>query len=146
MQFSEFVWPLSYSGWDVFKNFLLTDATDRNKISSDQKRFFIAFSLYPLSFFVNTPFKSYFELRVQSLYFIQHLRILRSSLFIFCLHSTRRGSGYFATINLQTDLQTFSLALSLYFMLSHHIINKEKHTNSLINSLFIFFRLFMNRR
>ena len=38
-------------------NFLLIDATDRSKISSDQKRFFIALSLYPLSFFANTPFK-----------------------------------------------------------------------------------------
>ena len=41
----------------VFTNFLFIDATDRNKISSDQKRFFIALSLYPLSFFANTPFK-----------------------------------------------------------------------------------------
>ena len=56
MQFSEFVWPLSYSVWDVFNNFLLTDATDRIKISSDQKSFFIALSLYPLSFFANIPF------------------------------------------------------------------------------------------
>jgi len=40
------------------KNFLLIDATDRSKISySDQKRFFIALSLYLLSFFANTPFK-----------------------------------------------------------------------------------------
>ena len=46
-----------YSVWDVFNNFLLIDATDRSKISSDQKRFFIALSLYPLSFFANTPFK-----------------------------------------------------------------------------------------
>ena len=38
-------------------NFLLIDATDRSKLSSDQKRFFIALSLYPLSFFANTPFK-----------------------------------------------------------------------------------------
>ena len=38
-------------------NFLLIDPTDRSKISSDQKRFFIALSLYPLSFFANTPFK-----------------------------------------------------------------------------------------
>ena len=38
-------------------NFLLIDATDRGKISSDQKRFFIALSLHPLSFFANTPFK-----------------------------------------------------------------------------------------
>ena len=28
-----------------------------HKISSDQKRFFIALSLYPFSFFANTPFK-----------------------------------------------------------------------------------------
>ena len=41
----------------VFNNFLLLDATDRSKIRSDQKRFFIALSLYPHSFFVNTPFK-----------------------------------------------------------------------------------------
>ena len=39
----------------VFNNFLLIDATDRSKISSDQKRFFIALSL---SFFANTPFKA----------------------------------------------------------------------------------------
>ena len=38
-QFSEFVWALSYSVWDVFNNFLLIDATDKSKISSDQKRF-----------------------------------------------------------------------------------------------------------
>jgi len=57
LQFSQFVWPLSYSVWDVFNKFLLIDATYRSKISSDQKRFFIAFSLYPLLFFTNTPFK-----------------------------------------------------------------------------------------
>ena len=48
LQFIQFVWPLSYSEWDVFNNFLLIDATDSSKISSDQKRFFIALS---------TPFK-----------------------------------------------------------------------------------------
>ena len=57
LQFSEFVWSLSYSVWDDFNKFLLIDATDRSKISSDQKRFFIVLSLYPLSFFANTPFK-----------------------------------------------------------------------------------------
>ena len=57
LQFSQFVWTPCYSVWDVFNNFLLTDATDRSKISSDQKHFFIALSLYPLSFFANTPFK-----------------------------------------------------------------------------------------
>ena len=39
-QFSEFVWALSYSVWDVFNKFLIIDATYRSKISSDQKRFF----------------------------------------------------------------------------------------------------------
>ena len=48
---------LSYSVWNVFNNFLLIDATDRSKISSEQKHFFIALSLYPLSFFANTPFE-----------------------------------------------------------------------------------------
>ena len=53
----EFVWTLCSSVFFVFNNFLLIDATDRSKISSDQKRFFIALNLYPLSFFANTPFK-----------------------------------------------------------------------------------------
>ena len=57
-QLPQFVWALRSSVWDVFINFLLIGATDRSKISSDQKRFFIALSLYPLSFFANTPFKA----------------------------------------------------------------------------------------
>ena len=57
LQFSQFVCALSYSVWDVFNQFLFKDATDRRKICSDQKRFFIAISLYPLSFFASTPFK-----------------------------------------------------------------------------------------
>jgi len=57
LQFSEFVWALSYSVLVVFNNFLLIDVTDSSKISSDQKRFFIALCLYPLSFFANTPLK-----------------------------------------------------------------------------------------
>ena len=57
LQFSQFVWALSYSVLVVFNNFLLIDATARSKISSDQKRFFIALSLYLPSFFANTPFK-----------------------------------------------------------------------------------------
>ena len=59
LQFSEFVWALSYSVRDVFNKFLLIDATDKSKISSDRKRFFIALSLYPLSFFANPPFNKY---------------------------------------------------------------------------------------
>ena len=57
LHLSEFVWTLRSSVLVVFDNFLLIDATDRSKISSNQKRFFIALSLSPLSFFANTPFK-----------------------------------------------------------------------------------------
>ena len=55
-QLSEFVWTLRSSAWAVLNNFLLIDATDRSKISSDQKPLFFAVSLYPLSFFTNTLF------------------------------------------------------------------------------------------
>ena len=57
LQLSEFVWMIRSLVWVVFNNFLLIDATDRSKISSDQKRLFFAVSLYPLSFFANTLFK-----------------------------------------------------------------------------------------
>ena len=57
LQISEFVWSLRSLAWVVLNNFLLIDATDRSKISSDQKRLFFAVSLYPLLFFANTPFK-----------------------------------------------------------------------------------------
>ena len=56
LHLSEFVRTLRSSVSVVFNNFLLIDATARSKISSDQKRFFVALSLYPLSFFANTPF------------------------------------------------------------------------------------------
>ena len=59
LQLFQFVWTLRSSVSVFFNNFLLIDATARSKISGDQKRFFIALSLYPLSFFVNTPFKNY---------------------------------------------------------------------------------------
>ena len=55
-QLPQFVWALLSSVCGVFINFLLIDATDKSKISIDQKRFFIALSLYHLSFFANTPF------------------------------------------------------------------------------------------
>ena len=58
LQISEFVWALPSSVWIVFNNFLLIDATDRSKISSDQKRLFFALRLHPLSFFASTSFKS----------------------------------------------------------------------------------------
>ena len=63
LHLSEFVWTLGSLVLVVFNNFLLIDATDRSKISSDHKRFFIALSLYPLSFFANTPFKATFFLQ-----------------------------------------------------------------------------------
>ena len=56
LHLSEFVRTLRSSVGVVFKNFLHIEATDRDKISSDQKRFLIALSLYPLSFCENTPF------------------------------------------------------------------------------------------
>ena len=48
--------------------FLLIDSTDRSKIISDQKRLFIALTLYPLSFYANTPFKSKVYFSTCSLY------------------------------------------------------------------------------
>ena len=68
LQFSEFVWTPCYSVWDAFNNFLLIDATDRSKISSDQKRLFIALRLYPLSFFANTPFKANLHIFLKTLF------------------------------------------------------------------------------
>ena len=55
LHLSEFVWTLLSSVLVVFNNFLFIDATDESKISSDQKRFFIALSLYPLSFSRTLP-------------------------------------------------------------------------------------------
>ena len=55
----ELVWTLHSSVLVVFNNLLLIDATDRSNISSNQRRFFFAASLYPLSFFANTPFKPF---------------------------------------------------------------------------------------
>ena len=42
---------------DVFNKFLLIDATDRSKISSDQNHFFITLSLYPFHFWQTLPLK-----------------------------------------------------------------------------------------
>ena len=80
LQFSHFVWTPCYSVWGVFNNFLLIDATDRSKISSDQKRFFIALNLYPLSFFANTPFKD--ETSMTTVYWRLHLD---STIYIYVL-------------------------------------------------------------
>ena len=47
---------LCSSVWVDFNIFLLMDATDRIKISSDHHRIFFDVTLYPHSFFTNTPF------------------------------------------------------------------------------------------
>ena len=92
LQFSQFVWAQSYSvwEWDVFNNFLLIDATDRSKISSDQKRFFIALSLYPLSFYANTPFK---ELSLVSSLHLWVLCILKFQRLKICVEFSDSGDS-----------------------------------------------------
>ena len=50
LQLSEFVWTLRSLVLVVFNNFFLIDATDRSKISSNQKRLFFAASLCPFHF------------------------------------------------------------------------------------------------
>ena len=47
---------LCSSVWVDFNNSLLMDATDRIKISTDHHRIFFDVTLYPHSFFTNTPF------------------------------------------------------------------------------------------
>ena len=55
-------WMLRYSAWVVFNNFFLTDATDRSKISSDQKRFFSLYAYTPFHFLRTLPLKGHFFL------------------------------------------------------------------------------------
>ena len=52
LQLSDFVRTLRSSAWVVFNNFLLIDATDRNKISSDQKRLFFAYNVEDIVVFL----------------------------------------------------------------------------------------------
>ena len=59
LQHSEFVWTLRSSVWVVLNNFLLIDATDRSKISSNHRRIF----------FANTPFHYKFSFRKFGKYF-----------------------------------------------------------------------------
>ena len=48
----------SFFGISRFNNFLLIDATDRSKISSDQKRLLLALRLYPFHFSRTLPLSS----------------------------------------------------------------------------------------
>ena len=87
-QLPQFVWALRSSVWDLFINFLLIDATDRSKISSVQKRFFIALSLYPLSFFANTPFNNYSQGNlVTELYLNKNMEVLGVCSFLAKMYS-----------------------------------------------------------
>ena len=113
LQFSQFVWPLSYSVWDVFNNFLLIDATDRSKISSDQKRFFIALILYPLSFFANSHFK-----------YKETLWCLKTNR-LYCVERERKPLGIQST-RLKEDAWRLQLAnwqLSLCILIHSSFIN-----------------------
>ena len=74
---------IGYSVGDGFNNFLLIDATDRRKVSGDQKRFFIALSLYPFHFSRTLPLNNtdkLFNKLVYSLYryttFLPHVPLI----------------------------------------------------------------------
>ena len=82
LQLSEFVWTLRSSVWVVFNHFLLIDATDKSKIRSDQKRLFSAVSLYPLSFFANTPFNFCFRKNIIASFLNQFKYSVWISIFI----------------------------------------------------------------
>ena len=56
LQFSEFVWAQSYS-LCAFNNFLLTDAIDRSKISSDMLQF--SEFVWALSYLVQDVFNNF---------------------------------------------------------------------------------------
>ena len=57
LQFSQFVWALRSSVWEVFNNFLLLGATDRSKIRSDQKRFLSHLAYTPFHFSRTLPLR-----------------------------------------------------------------------------------------
>ena len=59
-QLPQFVWALRSSVWDVFINFLLIDATDKSKISSDQKRFWSHQTYTPFHFSRTLPLMLFF--------------------------------------------------------------------------------------
>ena len=117
-QFSQFVWPRSYSIWDVFNNFLLLDATDRSKIRSDQKSFFIALSLYPLSFFANTPFKDalWFFLSMRKWFFDQcEHSILSNGISNAVLKKFTKFNIYFNNLLLKLSGIQFPFIILFYF-------------------------------
>ena len=81
LHLSEFVWILRSLVLVVFSNFLLIDATGRSKIRSDQKRVFIALSLYLLSFFANTPFNEILNFTKLIISFLFHINSMCSEKF-----------------------------------------------------------------
>ena len=99
LQFSQVVWPLRYSVWDVFNNFLFIDATDRRKISSDQKRLFIAVSLYILSFSRTLPFR-----------LIILIPLVYPGVIIPCIYSAHLRSNFAARIWHLIEIRIWHLA------------------------------------
>ena len=134
LQFSQFVWTPCYSVWDVFNNFLLIDATYRSKISSDQKRFFIALSLYPFSFFANTPFKQsqYGYDRVILLLLLTRCSVKTGPMLLFteCIHgqcpTLSRKKAYCLAVCLEQHisgtLQIYTGRLLLYIWIKRAIL------------------------
>ena len=86
LKLSDFVWTLCSSAWGVSNNFLIIDATDRSKISNNQKRSFFAVSLYDTPFYFSQTFPLIlqslgnphsvilnFELKYNSLYLMNYI-------------------------------------------------------------------------
>ena len=122
--FSQFVWPLSYSVWEVFNNFLLIDATDRSKISSDQKHFFIALSLYPLSFFANTPFK--YEFRKL---FTFNFGFFTKVICAFLLQENMLELSEINTLKYSNvQCTVYSVQCTVYAYLSYHVHLESRHS------------------
>ena len=107
LQFSEFVWALCSSVYVVFNNFLLIETKHRSKISSDQKRLFCAESLYPLSFFANTPFKSgAHRIRKQSIFKWKNKNFIFNIKFVMGTIVNRTYNSNYLEVDLKLRQQT----------------------------------------
>ena len=74
LKLSNIVWMLRSLVWEVFNNFLLIDATDRRKMSSNQKCLFFAVSLH---FLRTLPLKN----RNKLLIFRVHFKVITTMTF-----------------------------------------------------------------
>ena len=110
LQFSQFVWPLSYTVWDVFNKFLLIDATDKSKRVAIKSAF--------LSHEAYTPF--HFSRTLTLKLHKSPVRNLKFNIFFFHLLKSERDS-----LNLKSackyyfyyriNLTPYPLTLSCYF-------------------------------